>query len=309
MRAGAITLALAIVTTATTAVFEARPFEQPFHGWGFAVATALVGVFLLVQGLAGLRTPEAAERFASLGALGGALVCASAVSAAFAVGHPHLIAGAPGQATPVGSGSTPIVAFPPVLELKDAVAAPDSVSVVAGGRASLLRAGQTTRRGQYVLRVVQGPIARVVATTLAGKRVTITQPQGSAFASPYLLFPAQIGDQRLDYFAVPPLHRTVDVTYFPRYRDESRGIDIETPFVLVQVSEQNGAPLFRGPAVSRKPIHGGGLALTFYLGRYPSVEVTSSPAIFPAALGALMLLAGLSGYVWTLARAQEKAPA
>src|SRR6516164_4883922 len=100
MRAGATTLAIAIVAAAAAAVFELRPFEPFFHSWGFAVVAALAGLLLLAQGIAGLRTRDASESFAALGALGGALVCASMVVAAFAVGRPHLLAGAPGQTTP-----------------------------------------------------------------------------------------------------------------------------------------------------------------------------------------------------------------
>ena len=88
MRAGATTLAIAIVTAAAAAVFELRPFEPFFHSWGFAVVAALAGLLLLAQGIAGLRTLDASEGFAALGALGGALVCASMVVAAFAVGRP-----------------------------------------------------------------------------------------------------------------------------------------------------------------------------------------------------------------------------
>ena len=298
MRAGAMTLAIAIVAAAASAVFLLRPFEPLFHMWACAVVAGIAGLLLLAQGLAGARAQDGAERFASLGALGGTLLCAAIAWAAFAVGSPHKLAGAPGQATPVRVGASLIVAFPPAGHLDSASDSPDSVMLLTDGRDRQLRSGQTVKIGQYVLRAAQGPIALVVARTLAGKRVTITQPQGVAFASPYLLFPAAAGEQRLDYFAVPPLHRTVDVTYFPHYRDESRGIDIETPFVLVQVEEQNGAPLYRGPAVSGRTIRGGGVALTFFLGQYPSVDVTSSPALFPSALGALMLAVGLAGYVW-----------
>ena len=302
MRAGAMTLAIAIVAAAVTAVFLLRPFEPLFHTWACAVVAGLVGLLLLAQGLAGARARSGAERFASLGALGGTLLCAAIASAAFAVGGPHKLPGAPGQAAPVRAGASLIVAFPQVVRPPGASAAPHSVTLLTGGRARELRAGETVKIGQYVLRAAQGPIALVVAHTPAGKRVTITQPQGVAFASPFLLFPAAAGERRLDYFAVPPLHRTVDVTYFPHYRDESRGIDIETPFVLVQVEEQNGAPLYRGPAVSGKTIRGGGVALTFFLGQYPSVELTSSPALLPSAIGAFMLAVGLAGYVWRALR-------
>ena len=82
----------------------------------------------------------------------------------------------------------------------------------------------------------------------------------------------------------------------------SADLVIETPFVLVQVSEQNGAPLYRGPAVSKRTIRGGGLALTFFLGQYPSVELASSPALLPMAIGVLMLAASLAGYGWAALR-------
>lgn len=292
-----------MLAVAAAAVFQMRPFEGAFHEWVFAVAAALAGVLLLVWGIVGLRPRTAPERFAAIGALGGALVCAAMVAASFAVGPPHALPGSPGQVTPVRPGASVLARFPLLSEqqLRDGIA-PDDVSVLAGGALVDLPAGATINVGQYVLRAGIGPIAFVRATTPQGKPVTVTQPEGATFVSPYLLFPGRSGDQRLDLLAVPPLHRTVNVTYYPSYHDEVRHIDIPTPFVLVQVAEENGSPLFRGATISGRPLQGGGLRLTFLLGQYPNVVLTSAPAALPFWLGALMVAAGLSGYVWCIVK-------
>jgi hypothetical protein len=301
MRAGVVSLCLSMLAAAAAAAFQLRAFEPGFHSWIFALASALVGVLLLAQGLAGVRPRTVSERFAALGALGGALVCAAMVSAAFAVGPPHELPGSPGQITPVRSGASVFVEFPPVSEQQlRAGAPPDAVSVVAGGSSAQLVPEQTHKVGQYVMRAAIGPIALVRATTLQGKPVTITQPEGATFASPYLMFPGRSGDQRLDLIAVPPLHRTVNITYYASYRDEARHLDIASPFVLVQVAEDNGAALFRGATISGKPLVGGGLRLTFLLGQYPVVMLSSAPATVPFALGGLMIAVGLVGYIWSI---------
>ncbi len=310
MRAGTPTLVAAIVCAAAATFFVLRPFQAALHGWQFAVAAALVGAVLLLQGIAGLRPLTDEERFAALGALGGALLCAAMVAAAFAVGPPHEIAGAPGQATSVMPGASVFVDYPAAA---DAMFVPGAalvpVAVVAGNTRSELNDGDQMKVGQYVLRAEAGPMAKVRATSPSGGRVTVTQPQGAAFVSPYLLFPARNGAQRLDLFAVPPLHRTVNVVYYDSYRDDSRHISIPSPFVIVQVAEENGGELFRGATVSGKTIHGGGVNLTFLIGRYPLVMLGSAPATLPYIAGLLMLVAGLTGHIITVLRAPQRAKA
>src|SRR5271166_5570405 len=142
MRAGAATLCLAMVAATAAAVFQLRPFEPVFHLWAFAVAAALVGVGLLVQGIVGLRPRTAPERFAAIGALGGALACATMVSASFAVGPPHALPGSPGQVTPVRPGASVLVLFPALTEAQlRGDAAPDSVTILAGGTRTELAPG------------------------------------------------------------------------------------------------------------------------------------------------------------------------
>ncbi|HME81798.1 MAG TPA: hypothetical protein VKF82_06950 [Candidatus Eremiobacteraceae bacterium] len=298
MRAGVPTLAVAIVAAAAATIFAYHPFEPLFHQWFFAVACAIVGLLLLAQAVAGLRPRSAEERFAALGGFGGSLLCAAMASAAFAVGQPHMLPGSPGQTTPVRQGASLAVRFPALTEAQmRAGDSPDSVDLLEGSKERPLRAGDERRIGQYVLAASSGPIALVRATTLDGKAVTVTQPQGATFISPYLTFPVSRGDQRLDYFAVPPLHRSVSVAYYQSYRDESKGIVISSPFILLQIAEENGAQLYRGATISGRPVRAAGMILTFTLGHYPVVMLSSAPALVPFALGVLLLGAGLVGYV------------
>src|SRR5215472_6336214 len=116
MRAGVVGLSLSMLAAAAAAAFQLRAFEPAFHSWIFALACALAGLLLLAQGFAGVRPRSVPERFAALGAFGGALVCAAMVSAAFAVGPPHELPGSPGQITPVRSGASVLVEFPAVSE-------------------------------------------------------------------------------------------------------------------------------------------------------------------------------------------------
>lgn len=310
MRAGLPTLSLAIAVAAVTIIFAMRPFEALFHHWQFAVAAAVVGLALLAQGVAGVRPLDAQERFAALGGIGGALLCAAMVVAAFAVGPPHTLPGSPSQITPVRSGARLAVAFPEVTQVESGLTAAGSVELLNGGAPPLLlQDGDTRKIGIYVLRVSTGPIALVRATTPDGRPVTVTQPSaGAPFASPYLQFPIPAGQQADDYFAVPPLHRTVNVAYFASYHDPTKGVDIAVPFLLLQINEESGAPLYRGPAVSGRPVHQAGMVLTFTLGRYPVVMLASAPATTPLAIGILMIVAGLIGYAWTNLRAETLTP-
>jgi hypothetical protein len=307
MRAGLPTLSAAIAVAAAALIFALRPFDSVFHHWQFAVAAAVLGLALLAQGVAGVHQLDAQERFAALGGIGGALLCAAMVVAAFAVGPPHQLPGSPGQVTPLRPGARLAIGFPDVTQTGNGLDAPGSVELLTGGAPPQpLHDGDMRKIGIYVLRVSTGPIALVRATAPDGRPVTVTQPSaGAPFASPYLQFPFPAGQQADDYFAVPPLHRTVNVAYFPSYHDPSKGVDIAVPFLLLQINEESGAPLYRGPAVSGRPVRQAGMVLTFTLGRYPVVTIASAPATTPLAIGILMIVAGLIGYAWTNLRAES----
>ncbi|MBV8365985.1 MAG: hypothetical protein JO194_05745 [Candidatus Eremiobacteraeota bacterium] len=305
MRTGMTTLITAIIAAGVAIIFANQPFDALFHQWQFTVAVAIAGLGLFATAAVALRARDGEERFAALAGLGGGLLCAAMVSAAFSVGPPHALGGSPGQISPLRRGGAVAVRFPAVESAGAGVLnAPQAVELLNGAHPpETLVSGQTRSIGQYVLRVSSGPIAFVRATTPDGRPVTVTQPEGATFISPYLLFPYKQGAQQLDYFAVPPLHRTVNVAYFSSYHDAAKGIDIPEPFVLVQIAEENGAELYRGATIGGRPIRKGGVVLTFQLGTYPDVIVTSAPARLALGAGLAMIAVGLIGFIWLNVRA------
>jgi hypothetical protein len=291
---GVPALALAIVAAAAAALFELRPFLSAFHTWVFTVAAALAALIMIAAGLSSARSAEPETRFAALGSLGGALLAGSIAVAAFLVGPPHIVFGVPGQMQRVGPSGT--ISYPELSERDLAAGASrDSVTVSGGGRSTQLEAGSVTRLGWYVFAARSGPIAYVRAQAPNGSPATITQPTGASFVSPYLLFPQPRGEQVADAFAVPALHRTVRAVYYSGLPE--RGIT--TPFVLLEVSEENGAALARGVIVSGKPFAAPGVKLAFELGAYPIVSVASAPDVLPFIAGLAMLAIALIGFAIT----------
>jgi len=287
---------VAVAIAAVGSVWELRPFAAPVHSWVVVVVVVLAGAFLLSAALATLHSTEQRERLAALGAFGGALLAGAIVHAAFLVGTPERVPGAPGQTySPTGAGGVAVI-FPPVSteDLQRArVDWPDSVFIRSHGGSAVLAAGQARRSGSYVFRALRGPIAYVTAKTLDGRSVTVTQPNGAAFASPYLTFPTVEGDRPSDLFAAPALHRFVSVAYYAGLPEH--GIDI--PFLLLEINEENGGTLYQGVAVDGRPLRKAGMQLEFRLGTYPVILMASAPAPLPFACGAAMIAIGFAGYV------------
>jgi hypothetical protein len=228
-----------------------------------------------------------------LAALGGALLAACVAFAAFLIGQPERVPAAPGQTYRPPHGSGIAVVFPDV-SIGSATPAgqvrwPDSVAIQSASGSSDARSGDTVRTGAFVFRVATGPIAHVDARSPADKPVTVTQPDASAFLSPYLTFGGLDGDQPEDYFAVPALHRTVQVDYWSGL--PSRGIDV--PFLALRIAEENGGSLYEGVAVSGRTLRKAGIVLTFSIGTYPVVTASSAPPLVPFWAGIAMVLAGV----------------
>ena len=295
LRAGALALAVAIAIAAIGAVWELRPFTAPVHSWLVVVAVALGGAFLLNAALVTMRSASAHERFAALGAFGGALLAGAIVHASFLVGAPQRVPAAPGQTySPAGVGGVAVV-FPAVAaggSDRSPIRWPDSVLVRARDGDAVLADGEVRRSGPYVFRALRGPIAFVAAKKPDGRSVTVTQPNGSAFASPYLTFPSIEGGRPTDLFAVPALHRYVTLAYYAGLPEH--GIDV--PFLLLQINEENGGKLYQGVALDGRQLDEAGVRLDFRLGTYPVVLLSSAPAPIPFACGVVMVAAGLAGY-------------
>lgn len=295
MLAKAASLMLSITIGAVATIAVLRPYTLWVHSWEAALTAALAGLVLLVLFFNGLRSRNGAQRFAALGALGGAVISIAFVAAELLVGPPQRIAGAPGQtfAPPHAAGLE--VAFPQVsaADLAQGRFA-KSVDVIAGSRRRSLAIGQTLRAHSFVLRCEDWPAAYVEARSPRAQSETVTQPTGAAFVSPVLQFPNVDSDGLpVDSFSVPAMHREVRAKYYPGL--PSRGIDI--PFVQLQINEENGGVLYNGVAVNNRPVRQAGVVLTFAIGTYPIVWMTGAPDLLGLCVGALMLAAGIIGFV------------
>jgi hypothetical protein len=305
MRAGVLSLCLAIAVAALAQVARANPYDLALHHWGLTLAVALTGLFLLVSAARSLRPLRAEEGFAALAALGGTVMCIAFVSAELAVGPPRRIAAAPGQTYRPPHSASVAIAYPQTDAGSLAAHPPDAVDVITDGRSQTLAVGSQLRTRSFEFDAVRWPAAYVIAMSPAKITQTVTQPNGAAFVSPVLLFPDVDADGLpVDSFSVPALHRDVHVKYYPGL--PSRGIDI--PFLQLQVDEENGGTLFSGVSVNARHLHAGGMDLTFMLGTYPVVTVAPIPDAFMTLAGACMVGVGLLGYIIAIVRAVLAAP-
>ena len=297
MKAGFFEVCLATCVAAAAFAEVLHPFLALVHDWWFALVCSIAGVYLLVSG-AGAAFARKGNRFAAAASLGAALLAATIALAAFVGGQPQRIPAAPGQTYRTSPASAVSITFPPV-DTRSGIAIiwPGAVSIDDGAHEIRAQAGDVVRVGAFVLRVDSGPIAYVDATSPSGRPVTVTQPDGAAFLSPFLTFGNLDGDRPEDYFAVPALHRNVQVDYWPGL--PSRGIDI--PFLALRIAEENGGTLYEGVAVSGRALAKAGMRLEFALGTYPSVTASTAPPLAPFGAGIAAFAIGWLGYVAGLA--------
>ena len=304
MRADTSSLGLALAVLALATFALANPYEAGIHRWEAALAVALVAIVLLIMSLRGIfASPR--QRFAALAGLGGVVIAVAFLAAELLVGPPQRILSAPGQTYRPPNSANVAIIFPPLipgdLEHRNS---PSFVDVISGKRAVPLRTGQQVRVHSYVLRADNWPAAYVQAWSAKHAAQTVTQPAAVSFVSPVLQFPIADKDGLLtDSFAVPALHRSVQLKYYPGL--PSRGIDI--PFLQLEIDEENGGSLFGGVAVSGKTLKQAGMELRFDLGTYPVVSIAGAPDRLVYGVGVALILIGIIGYiVFTLLGNQKK---
>lgn len=282
-----IALFIAAAVALIAAVEVAAPFAPILHEWWLALIVTLGGTYVLLAGVTALRTGEA--RAAGVACLGGALLAGAFAFASFLGGQPARIPAAPGQTYQPAHSAGVALVFPPVEgPTKAGVLWPGTIVVRGPFGSQSAAPGQIVRAGAFVLKVESGPIALVDARSANGQPVTVTQPHGADFLSPYLTFTGLDGDRPEDYFAVPAVHRTVQVDYWSGL--PSRGIYV--PFLVMRIAEENGGTLFEGVAVSGRQLKRAGLVLTFTLGQYPIVTASSAPPLLVFWAGVAMVVAG-----------------
>jgi len=288
-----VKMGVALVVTAAiamvAAVEVAAPFAPLLHQWWLALVVTLGGTYVLVASVIALRTLDA--RASGVACLGGTVLAGSFAFAAFLVGQPERVPGAPGQSYRPAHTTGVAIEFPAVEpQAKAGVLWPGTVDVLGPFGSQTASPGQIVRAGAFVLKVDSGPIAFVDVRSANGEPVTVTQPNGADFLSPYLTFAGLDGDKPEDYFAVPAVHRTIQVDYWPGL--PSRGINV--PFLVMRIAEENGGTLFEGVAVSGRALKRAGLILTFTLGEYPTVTASSAPPLLVFWAGVAMVVAGIA---------------
>ncbi len=297
MRPGAAALSVAIVVAGLAGAAELRPFAAYFHGYLVDLPVGLCAAFLIFSTVCGVGAVLAKERFASLGAFGGALLAGTLSYVDIVAGPPVRVPAAPGQAFAAPHAPGVAVLFPDLPGVRrDVTQWPQTAQLRDGDKTLTLAPGDIVRANAFAFTAVIWPIALVRARDTAGRPVTTTQPNGAAFLSPYLTFPNVDTDGRqVDYFSVPPLHRDVGVKYFQGLPE--RGIDV--PFLALEIREANGAKLYDGVAVDGRPLAKAGVVLTFALGTYPSVIMTGAAPLWLFELGAALVIVGVAGYAVT----------
>ena len=191
-----------------------------------------------------------------------------------------------------------IAAFP---FTEDPAAASLRVSLVRGS--SSIDVGPSKRYlMQYVVWTVPRDMAEVSVGTARDEHLTVTQPSGTAFLSPVLLFAqtAAIAGKEypVDTFSVPAVRRQVKAVYFSagdvaRLKTASAG-----PALLVAVEDDAGNVL---PGALRMIATGsqatvGGLTIHVRTLTYPALVIASAPLLPLLVLGIGAYAVGL--VVW-----------
>lgn len=243
------------------------PGKALYHNGWFNVAIVTLVVLLLWRASAREIAP----------AVGVAIVALATIASGLLGPDNQTIFAAPGQQVNLGAAGD--LAFPASIE-----------TPAVRGRAY---------RAAFALEPVPHTIVHVEASDARGGGLTITQPTGDAFLSPYLLMRATqtIGEMTLpfDSFAVPALHRQIKAVLFSP--DDSAHMPSLAPGwnVLFDVQDDREQQVPGGIGViadgQRRLL--GGVTLEASVAKYPGVIVMSVPDIRFVALGLLIALGGL----------------
>jgi hypothetical protein len=276
----------------------AFPGNALFHAWQYALALA-VAAWLLIA-----AASRAGRSLLALSLFGALIVVADGLASGLLGPDTQRIARAPGTITPIPDiGAAAFFAS----------ATPESI---AGGRSIitlrrrnhldvLVRPGSRKFLGALLLTGEPMPVAYVEAFGEGGNHLTITQPTGSAFLSPFLLFrtPQEIagGTHFVDGFALPAINRTVKTVYFTP-ADVTR-LHLQLPpsaegqaAILYDVFDvKANRSLGIGVAASGVETEIGGVRLRATLGTYPQLVIASAPQPYVLILGLSLSVVGIAG--------------
>ena len=272
--------------------------DSLFHTWQYALALAVLGWLLM---LAVTRSRGALFTLSLLGAL---IVVADGLASGLLGPDTLRIARAPGTIAPIpdiGAAAFFSSATPQSIAKGDAL-----ITIRRRNhRDILVTAGSRRFLGPSLLVAEAMPVAYVEAFSDAGNRLTVTQPTGNAFLSPFLLFRTRqeiAGAQHpIDGFALPAGNRTVKAVYFTPAEVARLHVQLPPsaagePALLYDVFDaSSNRSLGIGVAASGTQTEIGGVRLQATLGTYPQLVIASVPHPYILALGALLIVVGIVG--------------
>lgn len=293
--AGILTEILACALVIAQIVF---PGEALFHTWQYVLVLAVVAWLLIATASRAGRSLFAISLFGAL------IVVADGLASGLLGPDTQRIARAPGTIAPIPDVGA--AAF-------FASATPESI---AGGHAVitlrrrnhvdiLVTPGSRRFLGALLLTGEPMPVAYVEAFGEDGNHLTVTQPTGNAFLSPFLLFRTRQeiagGTHPVDGFALPAVNRTVKAVYFTTADVAHLRLQLPPsaegqPAILYDVFDvQANRSLGIGVAASGVETEIGGVRLRATLGTYPQLVIASAPQPYVLTLGLVLIVLGIAG--------------
>jgi len=273
------------------------PGNLLFHTWQYAIALALVAWLLITSAS---RRRRALFGISLLGAL---IVIADGLASGLVGPDTERVAHAPGTIAPIpdiGAAAFFSSATP------QSIAQGSGVITIRRKNHSdiLVTAGARKFLGAMLLTAEPMPAAYVDAFDDNGNHLTVTQPTGAAFLSPFLLFRTRQeiagGTHPIDGFALPGGNRTVKVVYFTPEDVTRLHVQVPPsasgqPAILYDVFDTANHSLGIGVAASGVETEIGGVRLHATLGTYPQFVIASAPQPYVLILGLFLIVVGLAG--------------
>jgi hypothetical protein len=293
-----VAVLVALAAIGLTFAQDVRPGLDLYHTWQYA---ALLSIAIIIiagyvwEARNGSDGP-AGQRVAI--GLAGALAIAIGGLLSGLIGPDTLtVGGAPGSVTPVpdlGAAAFFSSADPQTIARGDATIAlrqkgSAAIPVPDGGQLYL---------GTALAYSSSRPAAYIVAHDSHGNRLTVTQPNSSAFLSPVLLFPLQqpLRDKSypLDTFALPGAHRIVRALYFSADDAQTfNHLGRKQPALVLSVNDDNGKSVGLTIAPSGRTVTVGDVEITATLGTFPELKVASVPHPALLVIGSVIFIGGV----------------
>jgi hypothetical protein len=314
--ARAAAIAVALVAIALVVAQDVVPATPLYHTWQYALALAVTLVVVLGYAKGALRGDDGrAGKRLSVAMLGAAIVAFAGLASGLLGPDTAAVTGTPGTVTPIPALGAAAF-FPPV----EAGAIAHGVAPVVLRRrgASEISVAASSHRvlGESLLYLEPRPAAYVEAWDTRGAHLTVTQPTGSAFLSPVLLFRDRQRIQGLDVpletFATPAQHVVVRALYLTAgdlakfHRDVG---DRTHPALLLIASNDAGGSRGITLTHSGEDVTLAGIRVRATIGTYPALAIAAAPPVWALVAGIALFLAGLAWSALTPRRAAEPSAA